>query len=267
MDRASSRDGVCGNGRRVVVSLFDESGNMGRPWAEAGYVVHCYDILNDDSSEDVGEKGGRIIYHRKDLRDDATISAIVALAPRIVFGFPPCTDMAVSGAAHFASKRAKNPRFQEEAAELARVVERIGDACGCPWFAENPVSVLATLWRKPNFRFQPYEFGGYLPEDDVHPRWPHHIKPRDAYPKQTCLWVGGGFALPEKRPVPVIAFSGQQSMPLGGKSAKTKQIRSETPRGFAKAVFEHYHRAEKMETHAIEERVEQEDEWQEPEDE
>ncbi len=26
---------------------------------------------------------------------------------------------------------------------------------------------------------------------------------------------------------------------LGGKSAKTKQIRSETPRGFAKAVFLH----------------------------
>lgn len=219
--------------------MFDESGNMGRPWALAGFTVHCYDIQNTDRIESF-TGGGRIIYHNTDLTDPAQLEAIIALRPVIVFGFPPCTDLAVSGAAHFASKRAKNPRFQEEAAELARTVETVGNACGCPWFAENPVSVLASLWRKPDFRFSPYEYGGYLPEDDQHPRWPHHIKPRDAYPKTTCLWTGGGFTLPPKRPVPVIPFSGQQSMPLGGKSAKTKQIRSETPRGFALAVFEQY---------------------------
>lgn len=35
----------------VVVSLFDESGNMGRPWAERGASVFCFDILNKNLHE------------------------------------------------------------------------------------------------------------------------------------------------------------------------------------------------------------------------
>lgn len=226
----------------VVVSLFDESGNMGRPWAERGAIVHCFDILNRDRDpvvEFVGE-GGFIFYHAHDLTNDENLERIAdSLGPDIVFGFPPCTDLAVSGAAHFEAKRAKNPRFQDEAVALARQVEKLGNLCRVPWFAENPVSVLSTLWRKPDYSFHPYEYGGYLTEAEAHhPRWPDYIAPYDRYRKKTCLWTGNGFKMPDPKSVGDPGSDSDQHKKLGGKSAKTKQIRSETPRGFAKAVME-----------------------------
>ena len=43
--------------------------------------------------------------------------------------------------------------------------------------------------------------------------------------------------MPAKLPVPVSDGYSKQHLKLGGKSMKTKNIRSATPRGFAKAVF------------------------------
>jgi len=229
-----------------VVSLFDESGNMVRDWAKAGYSCYCYDILNKGNIEYIGL--GSITYNAADLMIYDTHVEIIALKPVIVFGFPPCTDLATLGAKHFESKRERDPFFQVKAVALARVVESIGIQCDCPWFAENPISVLSTLWRKPNYIFSPHEYGGYLPENDVHPRWPQYIMPRDAYTKKTCLWTGNGFQLPPKMPIAPVLVSlknGKQGSvqwkKLGGKSEKTKQIRSETARGFALAVFKYFH--------------------------
>jgi hypothetical protein len=221
---------------KSVVSLFDESGNALRPWAEAGYHCYAFDIQNTGRVE-YFPSGGRIEYRYADLLNPEVLETVRVLSPCLIMGFPPCTDMAVSGARHFAAKRAKNPSFQNEAAALARIVETIGEELRVPWYAENPVSVLATLWRKPDHVFQPFEYGGYLPEDDIHPRWPEYILPRDAYPKRTCIWSGGGFVMPEKFPVAVADGWSLQQKKLGGKSAKTKRIRSETPRGWARAVF------------------------------
>ena len=120
---------------------------------------------------------------------------------------------------------------------MARLVMYVGDAFGCKWAAENPVSVLSTLWRKPDYSFHPYEYGGYLPVSDEHPTYPEYIKPRDAYPKKTCIWSGNGFVMPAKKSVSIEPGYLDQYKKLGGKSLKTKNIRSATPRGFAKAVF------------------------------
>tara|TARA_R110002153_G_scaffold50989_4_gene143452 strand:+ start:1300 stop:1638 length:339 start_codon:yes stop_codon:yes gene_type:complete len=107
---------------------------------------------------------------------------------------------------------------------------------------ENPVSVLATQWRASDHSFQPFQYGGYIPEDEAdHPTWPDYIAARDAYPKQTHVWSGGGFVMPEHRPVDCPPGYSTQHKKLGGKSAKTKNIRSATPRGFARAVFQANH--------------------------
>lgn len=106
---------------------------------------------------------------------------------------------------------------------------------GVPWMVENPVGKLSTLWRKPDYYFHPFEYGGYMSgeENAFHPRMPA----RDAYTKKTCLWAGNGFVMPEKNPVQHIGkFCGWAY--LGGRSERTKQLRSLTPRGFARAVFE-----------------------------
>lgn len=220
-----------------VISLFDESGNALRPWAEAGCFCFALDILNANKTTERFPSGGCIVYVEADLSDEMWFDYCVELTPDFVLGFPPCTDLAVSGAAHFKAKAERNPSFHEDAMKFVRLVERVGTASNCPWMLENPVSVISSLWRKPDHKFSPNEFGGYLPADDIHPRWPDYIPARDAYSKTTCLWVGGGYIFPTKKPVPHFNnFTLHEN--LGGKTAKTKQIRSETPRGFALANFQ-----------------------------
>lgn len=222
---------------KPVVSMYDESGNMLRPWAEAGYTCYAFDILNKGNVEYFAG-GGTITYIYADFRNPDFIETVKAIAPGIIFGFPPCTDLAVSGAKHFEAKHRKNPYVFVEAVALCKIVAEVADACGCAYAIENPKGLLSTMWRKWNHKFDPYMYGGYLPEDDVHPRWPDYIMPRDAYPKETFIWSGNGFYMPWKKAVEVAPGFSVQFKKLGGKSQKTKQIRSETPRGFAQAVFE-----------------------------
>ena len=156
--------------------------------------------------------------------------------PSLVVSFAPCTDLAVSGAAHFERKREADPQFQEKAVRMARLAEQFG----CPYMVENPVSVLATLWKKPEMYWHPYDFA-YLCPTGPHPEFPDVIPERDLYPKKTGLWCGNGFKLPLKVALPASIevpkdFPGHTK--LGGKSARTKYIRSLTPRGFAMAIYE-----------------------------
>jgi len=227
---------------RPIVSLFDMTGNMVKPWAEIGYKCHIFDLQNEGLYH-ADKNGGVIVKHSADLYDNKWLDVIKTLNPAIIFAFPPCTDLAVSGAAHFASKKLANPNYRQEAMNLVYLGRDIAEAIGCPYMIENPVSVISTEWRKPNFKFHPHEYGGYLPKDDVHPEYPEYILPRDAYPKKTCLWTGNGFEMPSIKSVMDATEAGAYSLQykkLGGKSLKTKNIRSATPRGFAKAVCEHY---------------------------
>lgn len=222
---------------KKAVFLYDYTGLMAQPWLDDGYECWLFDgqhapgITREGNLVKVG-----MWFYPKGLDDQANaIVDLVGYGVEMVFGFPECTHLAVSGAVHFAKKLADNPGIQKDATELAKLVEVVGNKFGCKWAAENPVSVLSTLWRKPDFSFHPWEFGGYLPEDDVHPMYPEYIKPRDAYPKKTCIWCGNGFVEPERKPVDVEPGYSDQHKKLGGKSLKTKNIRSATPRGFAKA--------------------------------
>ena len=229
--------------KQKVISLYDYTGEALKPWAEAGYTCHAFDIQHDESSlVDRFEGGGSISFHKADLHDHKNLNAIYyAFADQPVsFGmaFPVCTDMAVSGAAWFKKKAEANPSFQDEAVSYAVWCAEVFRSLKIPYFIENPVSVLATKWRKPDHKFHPYEYGGYIAKDDAqHPLWPDYIADRDAYPKKTCLWTGNGFVMPPKVPVEPESGHSRQHLKLGGKSAKTKNIRSATPRGFAIAVM------------------------------
>ena len=74
--------------KRIVLSLCDRTGNMVRPWAEAGFDCVCVDLQHEGMRTD-----GRITYVEADIKR--------YLPPRcdyqIVFAFPPCTDLANSG--------------------------------------------------------------------------------------------------------------------------------------------------------------------------
>ena len=233
------------------MSLFDYTGEALKPWAEAGYECFAYDIQHSGTHRD------GISFLHADLHDSATVRTIVERhlgKVRLVSAFPVCTDLAASGACWWAGKREADPGFQERAARQAMQCVEMAEAMGCDaWYVEKPVGALSRLWRKPDHVFDPCEYGGYLSGTDEHPLYPQHIPSRDAYRKKTCIWHGPGFTVPPKRPVePVQVVCARkrtggtcryapQAAGLGGKSRRTKNIRSATPRGWARAVFAAHH--------------------------
>ncbi|MEY8205193.1 MAG: hypothetical protein RPR40_08975 [Bermanella sp.] len=220
--------------KNVAVFLFDLTGIMASPWLAAGFTCYIVDLQHPRGiAEDKSRPG--LFKVGADLRHGWLPPAEIVGRIAFVGAFPECTNVAVSGAAHF---KKKGPRALSLSLDLFATSKEIGEWSGAPYFIENPVSTFSSYCGKPCHIFNPYDYGGYLPENDRHPTYPDHIAPRDAYPKKTCLWTGGGFNMPPKLPVsPEPGFS-RQHTGLGGKSLKTKNIRSATPRGFARAVFE-----------------------------
>ena len=86
----------------------------------------------------------------------------------MVLAFPPCTHLAVSGAAHFAAKRADGR--QQEGIDFFMEFTKLDHV---PRVAiENPIGIMSKIYRKPDQIIQPYQFG------------------EDAS-KRTCLWLKG----------------------------------------------------------------------------
>jgi len=72
----------------------------------------------------------------------------------MIIAFPPCTHLAVSGAAWFAEKR-RDGR-QQQGVDFFMLFAN----CECEMVAiENPVGIMSTQWRKPDQYIHPYEFG------------------------------------------------------------------------------------------------------------
>lgn len=195
----------------IVISCFDRSTVMVQPWAEAGYLCYCV-----DTQHPAGEtREGNVIKVGADMRDWLPPREPIALAAF----FPPCTDVSVSGARWF---RDKGLGSLVRALELFDVSAKLAEWTGAPYLIENPVSTVSTYWRRPDYTFDPYEYAGYSGGNG------------DTYPKKTCLWTGGGFVMPPKRPLPPTDTR-IHSAPPGPERAN---FRSATPAGFARAVFE-----------------------------
>ena len=231
-----------------IISFYDYTGYLVEPAAKAGATCFCYDIQHEYWQKDHPNAtvhypgGGSITYLKADLTNPKVLLEELLMEHEqvdFVFGMPVCTDLAVSGARHFAKKKAADPDFQAKAAVNVIRLKYFADEYDSPYMIENPVSVLSTWWRKPDYTFHPYEYGGYITEAEAeHPKWSGYIPDRDAYSKKTCLWTRD-FIMPEKKPVPCDSYgSSLQHRKLGGNSLRTKQIRSATPRGFSYAIVE-----------------------------
>lgn len=238
----------------TVISLFDYSGNAVRDWARAGYHCWCFDIDHTETCvEIVG--AGRITYCHADLNHNGAGWSLVcriasdAVGHKVLFAWPPCEDMTVSGNRHKAAKRARDPLFEWRAMRRATRSAAVARKYGFASMVENPIGALSRLWRKPDAIWHPHHFGGYLPPEAAHPVWPKYIAPRDAYTKATGAWLSGGFRMPDPKPVEPevirrVTKSGRkisgsrQFFMLGGKSERTKKIRNLGPRGACRAFFE-----------------------------
>lgn len=132
----------------------------------------------------------------------------------LMIAHPPCTDLSVSGARHFESKRLTG-RQQASVSFfmfLAKAdIQKIA--------IENPVCIMSRLWRKPDQIIQPWQFG-------------------HGETKATCLWLKG---LPKLTPTNIV--EGREArvhlMPPGKDRWK---IRSTTYQGIANAMAEQWGR-------------------------
>lgn len=97
----------------------------------------------------------------------------------LLIAHPECTHLAVSGAAHFAAKRADGR--QQAAIDEFMWLANAPVPMKC---IENPVCIMSTLYRKPDQIMQPHQFG--------HPEF-----------KATCYWLTGLPKLIPTNPLPI----------------------------------------------------------------
>jgi len=234
--------------RPTILFLFNSSAYAVQPWLDSGE-FNCVSV-DYDASDHSGEHRRPPDSHPRHTRLDIDLTGhrpIEAIKwaldtkglaePSFVLSFAPCTDLAVCGNRSRAQKLIDNPNLLTEALQLATLVEH----WDCPSIVENPVSLLATLWKKPTVYVHPWYFS-YLIDHDKgdHPEFPSIIPPFDWYNKKTGLWCQNGAQMPQRDTLgpqegPKGDFPGYAQ--LGGKSARTKYIRSLTPRGLAMAIY------------------------------
>ena len=206
--------------KNVAIFLFDLSGNMARPWLDAGYECWIVDIQHPVAYDTGGiSRFDKLVKVHADLTKP-WLCPVDRNKIAFVAAFPPCDHLAVSGARWFKGKGLR--RLEQSIAMFATAAE-FCEWSGAPYLIENPVSNIASHWRKSDYRFHPHFFTGYNIEDN--------------YTKQTCLWIGGGFVMPEKLIADGLGSPDDRihKCPPG---PERHNIRSATPTGFAMAVFE-----------------------------
>lgn len=159
--------------------------------------------------------GGHPEWH---LQEDVT--PLLKQRWDMIIAFPPCTHLAVSGAAWFEQKR-KDGR-QQAAIDFFMMFAN----ADCERIAiENPVGVMSTVYKKPSQIVQPYEYG--------------HLEQ-----KKTCLWLKG---LPLLQPTNNV-YDQMMELPKNKRerlhylppSPERAKLRSKTFPGIAKAMAEQW---------------------------
>jgi N12 class adenine-specific DNA methylase len=197
------------NSQRVVLSLFDLSGEWSKPWEEAGYQVYRFDIQDDPEMGDVNNFSTEFFTDWFGSFEGMDVYAILAACP--------CTDFAVSGAKHFAAKDADG-RTIASVKLVHQTLKTIEYFKPAVWALENPVGRIEELGGLPPWRlsFDPYLLG-------------------DPYTKKTLIWGRFNADLPI---APVEPTEGSKMFKqYGGKSMATKNARSVTPEGFSYGFF------------------------------
>lgn len=147
--------------------------------------------------------GGHPEWH---LQQDAI--PLLGGAWDMILAFPPCTDLAASGARWFREKRAdgRQQKSIEFFMEFANAkCERVA--------IENPVGIMSTVYRKPDQIIQPWQFG-------------------HGETKATCLWLRG---LPPLVPTEVVDEREHRIWRMAPGPERQKE-RSKTFAGIARAM-------------------------------
>jgi hypothetical protein len=228
---------------KTLLSLFDYSGQWSAPFADAGWSVVQVDIKH---GHDIKKFSAKWLINNL-LQGYPTIDGILAA--------PPCTCFTKSAAQYWPAMDADGRTA--ESVELVYQVLRCVDYLKPDfWALENPIGRLPKLvpeLGKPLLTFDPCDYarwvaptpeevaeldtlrtrlasGGSFSKADI-----EIVRDIGAYTKRTQLW--GKFSIPQQDPLEPVRVNSQGSwlQSLGGKSEKTKMLRSLTPEGFSLA--------------------------------
>jgi len=205
--------------KKFALFLFDYTTNVARPWREAGY-----ETLSIDIQHPLRERGSHILNV-----DLTTTGPLLVELKRRGIGlddiaflgcFPVCTHVAVSGARDF---KIKGLRALAQAVQFFATCREMAELVSCEWFIENPVSSMASHWRKPDHYFNPSDYTGLCAEDN--------------YTKKTSLWTSPGFVMPP--PVRDTTLGPPDDrIHKAPPTSDRGDVRSAFPAGFSQAVFE-----------------------------
>lgn len=202
---------------KIILSLFDLTGNWSNPYKENGFEVIQVDIQNGIDL---------MTWDYKKINKENVVGILNAM---------PCTDFALSGARHFAKKDLNGTT--EKSIKLCKKSLEIIDYFNPNfWVLENPMTRIHKLIPElgnVKFKFNPCDFAGYLPNDK---------QDSERYNKQT--WLFGKFNKPiPKRIEPLTKQSPIYENPMKYKygSLELKNWRSKTPHGFSQAFYESNH--------------------------
>jgi hypothetical protein len=203
----------------IILDLCGGTGAWSEPYKRNGYTVFVIDLKSSyytDGEYTVNIPGLSV----RTLRPPLKVHGILAA--------PPCTDFTSSGAQYWPIKD-MDGRTTASLLIVHSCLDLIDVLKPDWWSLENPIGRLPKLCPrlgKYKTTFDPCDYGGYL------------TPPGDAYTKRTCLW--GNFNMPAPRRVEPekVCSEGSWLMKLGGKSDRTKTLRSTTPQGFAQAFYE-----------------------------
>jgi len=178
---------------RVLVAC-EYSGRVREAFRKLGHVAWSCDLLESEDGSP---------YH---VQGD--VLPLLAVGWDLRIAHPPCTHLAVSGARHFAAKRADGRQQQ--------ALDFVGKLLNAPIpriALENPVSIISSHFRKPEQIIQPWMFG-------------------HGETKATCLWLKG---LPKLTPTNVVDGREQRVHRMPPSPDRWKE-RSRTYQGVADAM-------------------------------
>ena len=219
-----------------VLSLCDYSGTWAKPYADAGHTVFLVDPKHRPSDgEDVWTFEDGMMRCCDTARGFLNLLRQGWVKPDfdVILAAPPCTDFASSGARWWSDK--DNDGRTDASVQIVHDILDIIDLVEpTVWALENPVGRIASLvpaldkWK---LIFNPCDYAGFADDPDS-----------EAYTKKTCIWGRFNADLPTSPVEPVMYERGGKRgswmwANLGGNSARTKELRSNTPTGFSRAFF------------------------------
>jgi len=120
-----------------ILVACEESQIVTKAFRERGHEAYSCDIESCSGDHPEWHVKDDVLEHLEDGWD-------------MMIAFPPCTHLAVSGAKHFKKKRedGRQQKAIDFFMQLANApIEKIA--------IENPVSIMSTIWRKPDQIIQP----------------------------------------------------------------------------------------------------------------